>query len=95
LIPFVWLKKPHALVDAASLLVLQQTIVTVPERPHLAPKLRPARASLPLPPSFIHLVKIPHKGSDKEQILVLYHLSKTRTEGPSTRLARLSMKYIQ
>jgi hypothetical protein len=35
-------------VDAANLLVLQQTIVTVPERPHPAPKLRPARV-------FIHL----------------------------------------
>jgi hypothetical protein len=92
LILFVWLKKPHALVDAASLLVLQQTIVTVPERLHLEPKLRPARVTLPLLPN---LVKILHKESDKEQILVLYHLSKTTTEGPSTRLARLSMRYIQ
>jgi hypothetical protein len=67
---FLWLKKHRALVDAASLLVLQQTIVTVPERPHPVLKLRalPARVSLPLPPSFIHLVKFLHKESDKEQI---------------------------
>ena len=86
-----WLKRHHALVDVANLLVLQQTIVTVPERPHPVRKLRAS----PLPTNLIHLVKIFLPESDKKQIRILQHLSKSKTEGPSTHLAQVSMMYLE
>ena len=95
LILFLWPRKHPALVDVASLLVLQQTIVTVPERLHPAPKLHALLAQPPLLSSFINLVKNLHPESDKKQIQVLYHLSKSRIEGPSTRPAQVSMMYLQ
>src|ERR1700679_2995189 len=67
------MEKHHAPVDAASLLVIQQTIVTVPERPRPVPKLCALPARVSLLPSFIHLVRILHKESDKEQIRVLHY----------------------